>query len=144
MRQAFFRAIRPCRYQVRALVVDKHRLTMPNLRSKDKFYDYVVKLPFEGDIPAIEGAHLVIDESFRGKSRQADLTTYLQRELNAGAVRKIAGVTYHDSGRDNLLQVVNMLAGAIARTFEKGDDQYQRLFRRKIQAVQVMPALDAQ
>lgn len=144
LRLAFFRAIRPCRYHVRALVVDKHRLTMPNLRSKDRFYDYVVRLPFESDIPSIEGAHLVIDESFRGKSRQADLTTYLRRELNAGAVRKIAGVTYHESGRDNLLQVVDMLAGAIARTYEKGDKQYQRLFRRKIEAVQTIPALDAQ
>jgi len=144
MRQAFFRALLPYPYQVRAVIVDKQRLAALNLRSRDKFYDYAVRLPFESDVAAIARAQLVIDESFKGKSRQADLTTYLQRELNAGAVKRIAGVTYHDSGRDNLLQVVDMIVGAIARTYEKGDGQYQRLFRRRIQAVQVIPAQDAQ
>ena len=59
------------------------------------------------------------------------------------AAKKIADVAYHDSRRDNLLQVVDMVVGAIARTHEKGDSQYQRLFRRKIRAVQLFPPLDA-
>jgi len=143
MRQAFFRAIQPCRYSVHALVVDKQRLTVPNLRGKDKFYDYVVRLPFSDGAAPLVDAHLVIDESFKGKSRQALLTTYLQRALNVGAAKKIADVAYHDSRRDNLLQVVDMVVGAIARTHEKGDSQYQRLFRRKIRAVQLFPSLDA-
>jgi hypothetical protein len=86
----------------------------------------------------------VIDESFKGKRRQASLTTQLQRVLNAGAVKQIIGVAYHDSRRDNLLQAVDMVAGAIARAYEKGDGQYLRLFRREVQAVQMIPALNAQ
>ncbi|MGH2388984.1 MAG: DUF3800 domain-containing protein [Chloroflexota bacterium] len=117
-RVEFLRALLPYRFSVRAIVVDKHRIESPNPRKKEKFYNYVVKLPLEYDFDAITNAKLVIDESFKGKGRQADLTTYLRRQLNSvdpEGTKKIADVLYHESHRDNLLQVVDMIAGAVAR-----------------------------
>lgn len=83
-RVAFFDALRPHIFRVRALVVDKTRLTSPYLRKKETFYNYLVRLALEHDFGTIANATLIIDESFKGKTAKAHLTTYLRREVNAG------------------------------------------------------------
>jgi hypothetical protein len=45
----------------------------------------------------------------------------------------------HESHRDNLLQVVDMVAGAIARTYEGGDGRYQQIIRKKIKNIWLFP-----
>lgn len=135
-RVAFFEALRPSPYQVRCLVVDKSRLTSASLRIKERFYNYLVKLVLEHDFGTITNARLVIDESFKDKAKKMHLTTYLRRHLNVdtgSGARKITGIAYHESHRDNMLQAADMVVGAIARSYEKGDRQYHQLIRKKIQ-----------
>ncbi len=142
IRQAFFHALRPYPFKVRALVVDKKRLEAPHLRKKETFYNYLVKMALKNDFGTISGATLVIDESFQGKGSKAGLTTYLRRELNAesaGNPRKIEQVRYHQSHKDNLIQAADMFVGAIAREYEEKDAQYRRMFAKKIGNVWVFP-----
>jgi len=87
-------------------------------------------------------ATLIIDESFKGKSAKAALTTYLRHELKSSSTegaRPHVRVTYHKSRGDNLIQVVDMVVGASARGYEREDDQYRRLFARKIENIRVFP-----
>ncbi len=140
-REGFFRAIRPYPFKVRSLVVHKERLIAPHMRKKETFYNFLVKQVLHYDFGTISNATLIIDESFKGKDKKAALTTYLRQQLNTPgeAAKKITDVRYHESHRDNLLQVADMTVGAIARAYEKGDDQYRRLLKGKLQDVWVFP-----
>ena len=144
-RIAFFQAIKPYPFQVRALVVDKTSLESPTLRTKETFYNFLVKVALQYDLDAISEAALVIDESFKGKTSKANLATYLRRHLNSAgspAMRKIDKVVYHRSHQDNLLQVADMVAGAIARAYESQDNQYRHLLRKKTVTVRVFPGVE--
>jgi hypothetical protein len=48
-------------------------------------------------------------------------------------------LVYRRSHQDNLIQVADMIVGAIARTYEKGDGQYRHLICRRIQDEWVFP-----
>jgi len=140
-RIAFFQAIKSFTFQVYALVVDKMNLESPTQWTKESLYNSLVKMALQY-LGAINGATLVIDESFKGKAPKATLATYLRHQLNANrsaATRRIDKVVYHRSHQDNLLQVADMVAGAVARAYEGGDDQYRHLLGKKIVNVWVFP-----
>ncbi len=142
IRQAFFHALRPYPFTVRALVVDKQRLEAPHLRKKGTFYNYLVKMALKNDFGTISNATLVIDESFQGKGPKAGLAAYLRHELNAesgGSHRKIEAVRYHQSHKDNLIQAADMIVGAIAREYEEKDAQYRHMLTKKIGNIWVFP-----
>lgn len=126
---------------MRSLVVDKTRLTASHLRKKETFYNFLVKQVLRYDFGTISNATLIIDESFKSKEKKTALATYLRKQLNTlpGGDKKIANVRYRESHRDNLLQVADMVAGAIARAHEKEDDTYQRLLKGKLQDEWVFP-----
>jgi len=144
IRVAFFRAIRSYPFRVRILVVDKTRLEQPHLRKRETFYNHLVKMALLHDFESIAGATLIIDESFKGKGAKAGLTTYVRHELKSGSTEEARAsirVTYHPSHGDNLIQTVDMIVGASAREYERGDDQYRRLFAKKIEHVRMLPSI---
>lgn len=81
-KENFFRAVRPFPFQVRCLIVDKTRLTSPNLRDKMTFYNFLVKMVLQNDFGTIRNATLVIDESVQDKKKQAHFASYLRAQLN--------------------------------------------------------------
>lgn len=118
VKDAFFECV--CRYgfRVRALVVDKSRVYSGNLRThKEMFYNYFVKLLLEHDNGRLVDARIKIDGSGNRQFRQ-ELNAYLRRQLDTGKVRKI---TFAESHRDNLIQLADMAAGAILRSYRTDD-----------------------
>lgn len=141
-RVGFFRAIHRYPYRVRALVVEKQRLNPPVRKNKDTFYEYLVQMILASSRESISNAKLVIDESFKGKTKKAHLTVYLRRALNtdvSGGIKRITDVRYHESHRDNLLQAADMIVGSIAWKYERGDAQYRHIIRKKIEREEVFP-----
>lgn len=142
-RIAFFNAIKRYPFCVQALVARKPPLTSERLHSKECFYDYITKMALRSNLDAICDRTLVIDRRFKDKAPQARLSTYLRHELNSlGSSARpptLRDVVYHDSGEDNLLQVADMVVGAINRTYKEGDGQYQHLFRRRIEQIEMFP-----
>ena len=125
----------------RALVVNKQRLVTPDVRSREGFYQYVVREALKIDFADIVRARLVIDQSFRSKAKQADLATYLRRSLNtadAARVQRINDIAYRRSHREPLLQVADLVAGAIARSYEDPkEQQYRRLIESCITVLEM-------
>lgn len=135
-RVAFFQAIRPYPFAVRALVVDKRDSVLAR-PSPSRYEDLVSRL-LTAERAALRDRLLVIDESVQGKGAQARLATALRRALATSPSDEehlLRGVVFHRSHQDNLLQVVDMAAGAVARAHERGDDQYARLLGRKLRVV---------
>lgn len=134
-RNAFFDAIRPCAFDVRALVIDKRDSAMARLLGRSAMYQYLVGLILVQEREALRDRTLVIDESVQSRGAQAKLATALRRAASAkphGDAPVIKAIVFHRSHQDNLIQVADMAAGAVARAHERGDEQYLRLLGRKL------------
>lgn len=116
VRDAFFAAVRGCPFQVRAIVVRKDLIHSPRLKAdKESFYEYFVKQMMKFDNGVLKEAQVIIDGSGDREFRR-NLNTALRRRLGSGVIKD---VRFKDSGRDVLVQLADMCAGAIARSYRK-------------------------
>nr|VFJ69534.1 MAG: Protein of unknown function (DUF3800) [Candidatus Kentron sp. FW] len=136
VRDAFFEAVSPFDFRVRALVVDKSGIYSPNLRENtERFYRYFVQLLMRHDHGTLTGAHVKIDGS-GSRAFQRELKHYLQRQIGPGRIKKMRFV---DSRRDNLVQLADMAVGAIARSYYPDDrarhNRWRRILEPKIEDI---------
>lgn len=117
VRDAFFAAVLPYDFCVRAIVVLKERIYSHHLRSdKEAFYSFFVKSMLKFDDGLLRSARIVIDGS-GDRDFKRELGAYFRRHLGQGRVQSIQ---FNDSESDRLVQLADMCAGAIARSFKAG------------------------
>ncbi|HEX5505384.1 MAG TPA: DUF3800 domain-containing protein [Thermomicrobiales bacterium] len=134
VRERFLETINPLAFGVRALIVDKLAITRPQMRNKETFYNYFVRLVLDYDYGSISRATLILDESVRSRKSKEEFRTYLRRMLNTEVDSpKLTKITYHRSHADNLLQVNDMVCGAIYAAYNKGEPRYRQIIKRHIQ-----------
>jgi hypothetical protein len=102
---------------------------LPEFRSREGLYGHLVRRAVREIAAGLIAATLVIDESFTSKNEKARFTTALRQELGGSltADAAIGTVRYRDSRRESLLQVTDMLVGAVARSYEAGDSRFWQL-----------------
>jgi hypothetical protein len=128
IRDAFFQAVMPFDFCVRAIVVQKDRIYSKHLRAqKESFYSFFVKSMLKFDNGLLQGARVIIDGS-GDREFKKELGTYLRRHTGDGAVRD---VRFNDSNNDRLVQLADMCAGAIARSY-KTDRSDARRWREMV------------
>jgi hypothetical protein len=133
VRREFLAAISPEKFEVRALIVDKQQLAREQLRDKETFYNLFVRLVLDYDFGSIREAILILDESVRSKRAKEGLRTYLRRMLSLNETApKLSKIIYHRSHTDYLLQVSDMVCGAIYAAYNKGDGSYRQMFAKHI------------
>jgi hypothetical protein len=116
VRDAFFNAVAPFDFCVRAIVVVKEKIYSPHLRkNKEAFYGFFVKSMLKFDNNLLQGAKIVIDGS-GDREFKRELASYFRRHLGAGQMEKLS---FQDSESDRLVQLSDMCAGAIARSYNK-------------------------
>jgi hypothetical protein len=131
IRDAFFQAVAPYNFTVRALVVTKELIYSRTLREeKDHFYNYFVKMLLHHDNDVLEGARIKIDGSGDREFKQ-ELERYLKQQLSAG---KIKSFKFAHSHSDNLIQLADMAAGAIARSYREVDRKNARKWRAMLES----------
>jgi hypothetical protein len=119
LRDAFFRAVLPTQFLVRAIVVEKRKIHSPYLRAeKEKFYSFFVRQMLSFDDGLLESARVIIDGS-GDREFKRELNTYLRRALSPGSLRE---VRFSNSANDRLVQLADMCAGAIARSYRTDRD----------------------
>jgi len=111
-RLEFVRAIRFSPFRVRAMVVDKRILHSPNLKQKQRFYNYFVGQVFRYHFGSLQNARVRIDGQ-SGREFQREFRQYV-RGLSGGAV---ADLKFVNSKHDNLIQLADMVAGAVHRAY---------------------------
>jgi hypothetical protein len=128
-REAFFKAIHDCDFQCRSIVVQKHLIHSHNLRTKPaKFNNFFTRMMCEHDGGLLKDAKIVLDGSGDRRYKK-EFSAYLRRELPQGAMKSF---TMKDSSKDNLVQLADMCAGAIARSYSgkpKGDKWLKMLHK---------------
>jgi hypothetical protein len=115
VKDAFFKTIALQPFRVRAIVVEKKLIYSQRLRdNKEDFYSFFVKSMLKFDNGLLTGAKVVIDGSGDRAYRQ-ELATYLRRHCGTGAIKQIR---FCNSVNDRLVQLADMCAGAIARSYK--------------------------
>jgi hypothetical protein len=128
VRRHFFEAVAGCDFRVRALVVDKTRIRSAHLKThKERFYSYFVRQMMSWDGGRLRDADVRIDGS-GDREFKREFAAYLRRHLSGDRLRSCG---FSDSRRDPLIQLADMVVGAIARSY-RADRDDKDLWRRMI------------
>jgi hypothetical protein len=129
----FFKAIRDFKFEVRSVVMVKENIYGRKLKThKDHFYNYSCKLVLQYALPHLEDAKIIFDK--RGNREfYTSLRTYLRTKCNLDHTR-IKEIKSKDSRKEIPLQMADMIAGAIGRSFGRkaGSSDYMRIIEKKI------------
>ncbi|MBI2518127.1 MAG: DUF3800 domain-containing protein [Opitutae bacterium] len=141
-REAFLRAVAPYEWFYFSVVINKAKLTGRGFQFPDPFYKYTCGLVFQNAKPYLNDSIVVIDGS-GGREFRNQLNTYLRKRVNeAGDGPKfIRKVKVQDSDRNLLLQLADMVCGAVARgyTQPQENNRYRRLISHREMLVQFWP-----
>jgi hypothetical protein len=140
-REAFLQAMAKQKFIYQATVVDKKSF-LPGPVGKESFYQQVVGVAFRHLRPRLHGAHVAIHRS-GGLDFGRRLCKYISQVMNGTGGREIVKqVRMAKSENDNLIQLADMVCGAVARSFrdDRNDrDCYRKLIRRRESDVKLYP-----
>lgn len=134
-RMKFLISVRQYQFEVRAIVVEKAKIYSPHLRSsREAFYNFIVRnLLSHYDDHQFNNATVKIDGR-ASKLLRKDFDAYLRQMVNSPGHYRIKKIKHVDSRTDMLIQLADMVAGTIRRSFsDKPDAQtYLNLIRDKV------------
>lgn len=131
-RDAFFQAVAPLNFTTRSVVVQKKLIHSEALRTvKESFYKFFIRIMIQNDGGVLRDAKVVIDGS-GDRPFKRQFKSYLRRHLERGVIKK---VELKDSHRDPLLQLADMAAGAVARSYHPDKDDANR-WRRMLKSAE--------
>ena len=120
-------------FTVRAVLVDKERIVDNQIMQyKTSFYNYIIKEVLARN-PDIENAYIHLDGKAENAYKQS-VRTYFRQQLNV-TKKTVGKFRFVDSKTDNMIQLADMVAGAIRRTTEtdKSDcNRYYNIIKPKI------------
>ncbi|MFA9262761.1 MAG: DUF3800 domain-containing protein [Undibacterium sp.] len=142
IREAFFKAVLPYGFFYYGIVINKEKLFGEGFHNKESFYKYACGLLFENAKDKLENATVIIDKSGRQLFKY-QLANYLKRRINAESVTtRIKKVKMQDSHRNNLVQLADMIAGAVTRGLHEGKKDkidYRKIVQSREVYVQIWP-----
>ena len=148
IREAFLKAVAPYSFSTFGFVVDKTRLYLPAFPSNEAFYKYLCGLVFESARPYLNNAVVAIDRSGSRGFRQ-QLIAHLRRQINertgdarTSGVKHIKRVNLPESRGSNLLQLADMVCGALARscrTDKRDPQRFQKIIAHRAISVRYLP-----
>jgi hypothetical protein len=116
-KKTFFAAVMRYDFLYASITIDKERLYGEAFSHKESFYKYVCRLVFESIAPHLEQAIVIIDGQGSQKFR-SELKAYLKSSIQHNRAPCIKDVRLQDSHRNNLLQLADMICGAIAESLK--------------------------
>lgn len=140
-RESFLYAVSHSNFFYHTVVLNKAKLWGKGFQDKASFYKYTTSLVFENAKPLLHEATVVIDRCGNREFRQ-QLAKYLKRKMNEGDRKLIKSVKMEPAHSNNLLQLADMVCGAVARSFnlEKPERmRFRNIVRHREFRVQVWP-----
>lgn len=135
LRKEFLKEVKNCNFIVRAIVVNKKDIYSLHLRTnKEPFYNYFLMQVLDKSHHFITDGLIRIDG--RGeKSFQQQLQTYLRQSLNIDKGHTISNLRFRNSKKDVLIQLADMIAGTVRYKYERDNDEYYEIIRKRINDV---------
>lgn len=141
VRAAFLRAVLPYEFFYYGIVINKEKLFGEGFKNKESFYKYACGLLFENAKDKLKEATVVIDDSGRELFKY-QLASYLKRRINRHDHTCIKKVKMQDSKRNDLLQLADMVAGAVNRDLasqKSGRHSFRKIIKPREIYVQIWP-----
>lgn len=141
LKRLFFDAVVPYNFFYVSILIDKKNLYGDSFKSKNSFYKYTCSLVFDNIKPYLERATVVFDGSGSRQFKQ-ELATFLRQRMNDDATMRVRKVKMQDSHENNLIQLADMICGAInlsQKSSKEKDWEYRRLIRHRELAVNFWP-----
>jgi hypothetical protein len=136
IKESFLKSIDKFNFKVRAIVVDKTIIRSDELKNnKNSFYSYIIKSVLENSNDSILDARIRIDGSGDRFFRK-NFLSYLRRQLDLKQKRIMKNCKLVDSKSDELIQVADMVAGCIRRSYDKSKNDpvyYKSLIKKHIE-----------
>lgn len=118
VRLRFLSATLPYKYRIRTIVMKKEDIYGQELRkSKSSFYNYAIKSVLKNSGGTIRNAKLRLD-GHGDRLFTRNMMTYLKKELNSSKQKMIIDLKLVDSKQNILIQMADMIAGAIRRSYD--------------------------
>lgn len=131
VKTAFFKAVRNQNFTVSVVLLEKDKLDKKLFeKHPSKLYNAAILRAIQGLGVDLEQAHIYIDGE-GGNNYRKKAKTFFRQNLPAGAMKEL---TYVDSVKDPLIQLADMVVGAIRYTLgEKKDaDDYFHMIKKHI------------
>ena len=139
IRRAFLEKVAPFSFFYLTVVLNKAKLHSHSFHEKEALIEYTSGLMFENAKPYLREAIVVVDAS-GSKDFRSQLSRYLKARIrNDRGDRLIKRVKTSRSGGNNLVQLADMVSGAVWRSFKHQDRSYRRLISHRELRVQVWP-----
>ena len=136
VREKFLQAIVSFDFRIRCLIVDKKKIYSSELQNnKNSFYSYIIKMVLKHSDGFISNAKLKIDGSGDRIFRK-NFLTYLRKELNNTDRKIMTQCRLVDSKSNVLIQMADMIAGTIRRSYDEGKKdgvQLKKIIKKHIQ-----------
>lgn len=140
-RRRFLETVAACNFFYHSIVLNKAKLWGEGFKHKESFYKYAAGLVFENAKAHLLEATVVLDE-FGNRDFRNQLSKYLRTRMNEGKRVLIKKVRMEPSHSNNLLQLADMVCGAVNRSFDmsrKNRMEFRRLISLRELKVQVWP-----
>jgi len=130
IKEAFFKAVVPYNFFYLAITINKAALYGEGFKFKNSFYKYACNLVFENAKAHLENTIVVFDGSGSRQFKQ-QLQTYLKKKINEEESSRIKKVKVQDSVTNNLIQLADMVCGAISQSMKHTKEESTE-FRKMI------------
>jgi Protein of unknown function (DUF3800) len=145
IREEFFRCVAAEDFLYHAFVINKQCLYpgANNFRDGKSFYQFAVSIVCENARSLLQDAKIVIDKN-GDRAFKRELESRMKKQMVDGngncLIRKVAMEASHSN---NLVQLADMVCGAVARSFNTNDDaqkdRFRKLIKRREKRVQFWP-----
>ena len=127
----FFNAVQPCTFRVVTALIDKRTVTDIKMTKNPRLFYYNVILQTIRAGGNLDKVNIYIDGE-AGRKYSQKVKTYIRQNLPKNAVNK---VSFKDSNTDSLVQLADMIVGALLHTTEErgNSDLYYSLIKSHIE-----------
>ena len=116
-------------FRYRAIVIDKTVLAKKEANPVDSLYMLVADQLFLRAEGHITNAALFVDRTTFAFVQK--FNTYLRRRLNTDTHKLLGNIKHKDSKGNNLLQLADMVCGAIYRKYNRDDDTFYKFIKKR-------------
>lgn len=128
-KNSFFKTVKVFDFKIRAIVVKKEVIFSPRLKKeKESFYNYIIMQVLKNSGKSIKNAKLKFDK--RGEKTLRDqLRVYLSYRLDNKTKKVFKDLKFVDSKQNTLIQLADMVAGAIFSSYSGKHKKYLEIFK---------------
>ncbi|MCL4354399.1 DUF3800 domain-containing protein [Patescibacteria group bacterium] len=131
-KRVFFRRLSKHDFRYRSVVIDKSLLTKREPHNpEESLYMLITDQLFLRAQGHIKNAAVFIDRTAKSKTFIQEFNHYLRKKLNTDMNKLIGDIRHKDSRSNNLLQLADMVCGAIYRKYNRKDESFYKMIKKR-------------